>query len=499
MNNDRTTNRESLWLALMLAAYALLSLVSLRWYPVFVDEPGYADPAASLLLGQGFTSGAWYAQGYESFWAGNVPLHQFLLFFWMKVFGFSQVAVRSINIPYVVMGVLLFHATVRRLGIITSPGWRLAFVGLMLCSHAGSIWISLGRTDAICVALAGLFAFGLSLQRVRLRMMVVLVAGMFAPWAGIQLAVVLGFAGTMMLVFFRKRFGREILSLAVGGIIGTASLLALYLSNGVLGEFIQSVLPHSPIGLAERTVIPPPVEGLKHRIGGFTDYSLLCLLVSSAVAGLALLRRREALPWLLGGASALGGIPAVLALTGVFPMYYAWFAFIPGAAILLAIIERGWIGNKAVRVLVLLVLTCACLIGFPRVWFMGFLYRADEANRLAEEFVSSALQSGDTVLVQPIAWYGAKRTAARVYHGFRAPNLTADEVARLNVVISSPPFFKAQGSIIGSNWAEQPQRLSVPNRNTHRLPFSKWYRDNPNLEMHVYRRNPGPSAGSTSP
>src|SRR5688572_1207108 len=89
-------------LTALLGVYALLSFLSLGWYPVFIDEPGYSDPSASLLLGQGFTSGAWYAQGYEGFWAGNVPLHQACLYLWMKVFGFSLVAVRSINILYVV-------------------------------------------------------------------------------------------------------------------------------------------------------------------------------------------------------------------------------------------------------------------------------------------------------------------------------------------------------------------------------------------------------------
>lgn len=120
---------------------------------------------------------------------------------------------------------------------------------------------------------------------------------------------------------------------------------------------------------------------------------------------------------------------------------------------------------------------------------MGFLYRADDSNRRAEEFVASVLRPGDTVFVQPLAWYAAKQNAARVFHGFRAPNLTPEEAASLSVVISSPPFFKAQASIIGTDWIELPQSLSVPNRNTHRLPFSKWYRNNPNLELHVYRRS----------
>jgi hypothetical protein len=488
MKETHQTTRESLILLLLLSVYGVLSYMSLRWYPVFIDEPGYADPAASLLLGQGFTSGAWYAQGYESFWAGNVPFHQVLLFFWMKIFGFSQLAVRSINILHVVIGMALFHTSVRRLGIVKNSGWRLAFVGMVLCSHAGAVWVNLGRPDAICMALAGLFAFGLSIGSVRTRIAIMFLVGVLSPWAGIQLAVVLGFVSLLVLLFFRKRFGKEMLVFAAGGIIGTGGLLALYSSQGVLDVFIQSILPHSSITFFDRKVVPPPMQSLKHRIGGFTDYSLLCLLAASTMAGLAVCRKKEALPWLLAGAAALAGIPLVLALTGVFPLYYAWFAFIPGAAILVGVMERGWVCSGPAKAASILAILCAALIGFPRVWFMGFLYRSDDANRRAEEFVASVLRPGDTVFVQPLAWYAAKSNAARVFHGFRAPNLTPEEVASLNVVISSLPFFKAQKSIIGSDWIELPETLSVPNRNTHRLPFSKWYRDNPNIELRVYRR-----------
>lgn len=489
MNEVSCIKRESLWLVLMLGLYAALSFISLRWYPVFIDEPGYTDPAASLLLGQGFTSGAWYAQGYESFWAGNVPLHQVLLFFWMKIFGFGQVATRSINILYVVIGVALFCAAARRLGIIKSMGWRLTFAGMVLCSHAGAVWVNLGRPDAICVALAGFFAFGLSLKSVRARIAVMFLAGLCSAWAAIQLALVLGFVSLIVLWCFRKRFGKEMLVFAAGGIVGTTGLLTFYVSQGVLDVFIQSILPHSQIDLSERKVVPPPVQGLKHRLGGFTDYSLLCLLAASALAGLAACRKREALPWLLAGALALAGIPLILAVTGVFPLYYAWFSFVPAAAILAGIMERDWGRGRLARTAAIFAILCAALIGFPRVWFMGFLYRADDSNRRAEEFVASVLRPGDTVFVQPLAWYAAKQNAARVFHGFRAPNLTPEEAASLSVVISSPPFFKAQASIIGTDWIELPQSLSVPNRNTHRLPFSKWYRNNPNHELHVYRRS----------
>lgn len=489
MPTTRPRHRHELTsLALILTAYALLSFVSLRWYPVNVDEPAYTDPAASLALGQGFTSGAWYAQGYEAFWAGNVPLHQACLYLWMKLFGTGLVAVRSLNILFVVAGIGLLWSAVKRLGILKTPGVRLATVALILCSHAGAVWVNIGRPDAICVALAGFMLFAFSLEGRLWRLALLGLAGAAAPWAAIALALVVGFAGVVLVLCFRKRFLGEVLCLAAGGLAGAASLVALYHSQGVLDAFLQSILPHSSFFADKIRCIPPPVGGLKQRLGGLTDYTLLCVFAATACAWLASWRERAARPFLALGFLALAGVPVLLAGVGVFPAYYAWFALVPGLVALMALWERGLVRNRLLKAGVLVSLGGLVLIGFPRVWTMGFVYRADDVNGKAERFVASVLDAGDVVLTQPQAWYGAKASARRVYNGYRAPNLTPEEEASLTAVISSPGFFHAQRAILTGEWTECPERLAVPNRNTHRLPFSKWFRDNPTLDLHLYLR-----------
>src|SRR4051794_38754213 len=62
---------------------------------VWVDEVLYADPAIRLLERGTFSSSGWYAQSKEEFWAGNVPLHQILLYGWIRLFGVSPTSVRS--------------------------------------------------------------------------------------------------------------------------------------------------------------------------------------------------------------------------------------------------------------------------------------------------------------------------------------------------------------------------------------------------------------------
>lgn len=473
---------------LMLALYALLSYVSLSWYAVNVDEPAYTDPALSLVLGQGFVSGAWYAQGYESFWAGNVPLYQCLLAPWMKCFGTGVVAVRSLNILFVVAGAALLWAAVKKLGILKSSAARLATIGLILCSHAGAVWVNIGRPDAIGFTLMALLLWIFSWDRSWQRLFALVLTAALAPWAAIPLALVVGFAALAVLFFFRTRYLREFFCVALGGVVGTVSLLLLYLSQGVLGDFFQSIFPHSSFFADQIRCIPPPVGGIKQRFGGLTDVTLLCLYAATALAWLASWRTAKSKPLLASSFASLAGVPVLLGGAGVFPMYYAWFAFVPGAIALMALWESGLIRMVLLRVGILGALACLVLIGSPRVWIMGLVYRADDVNGKAERFVASVLNVNDVVLTQPQAWYGAKHSASRVYNGYRAPNLTPEEAASITAVISNPKFFHAQREILKGEWKETGEKLSLPNRNTHRLPFSQWFRDNPTIDLHVFRR-----------
>lgn len=473
---------------LILVVYALLSYVSLSWYAVNVDEPAYTDPALSLVMGQGFASGAWYAQGYESFWAGNVPLYQCLLVPWMKCFGTGVVAIRSLNILFVVAGSALLWAAVKKLGILKTSATRLATIGLILCSHAGAVWVNIGRPDAIGFTLMALLLWVFSWDRSWQRWFSLVLAAALTPWAAIPLALIVGFAAIAVLFFFRVQYLREFCCVALGGVLGTVSLLLLYLSQGVLDDFFQSIFPHSSLFADQIRCIPPPVGGIKQRLGGLTDVTLLSLYAATAFACLASWRASKSRPFLALSFASLVGVPLLLAGAGVFPMYYAWFAFVPGVLALMAIWERDLIRNPLMRIGILGALGCLVLIGSPRVWMMGLVYRTDDVNGNAERFVASVLDDNDVVLTQPQAWYGAKMSAHRVYNGYRAPNLTSEEAASITAVISNPMFFHAQREILKGEWQETGEKLSLPNRNTHRLPFSKWFRDNPTIDLHVFRR-----------
>ncbi len=492
MNTNRS--REYILLGLLLAVYAVASWLSLDWFPVSVDEPGYTDPAASYVLGQGFTSGAWYAQGYEGFWAGNVPLHQLLLIPWIHCFGFSLVAVRSINILYTVLGSLCLWSGLKRSGALNRSTSRLAVLLLLLGSHAGGIWINLGRPDAICFFLASFIFFLFTVRGTPLRYLGLIIAAFASLWASIALALVIGLTGMILLVAKKGKYLKEVASLAAGGVLGVVALAALYQSQHVLTDFINSLAPHSHLIPKPAHIVAPTVTALKHRLGAYTDYTFLALIGATAATWLACGMGKRNLPWIMLGLISLVVLPAMLFVSGVFPIYYAWYAFVPTLVSLFALRESSERNLMLPRLAATIALACILLLGHPRVWFMGFLYRHDQSNEKIDNWLADVLHKNDVAFIEQQGWYKAKVTANQIYQGHRAPNLTPAEEQSLTVFIATPEFFHAQRTMIKGDWHEEPaQHIAVPNRNTHRLPFSQWYRDHPTVDLHVYRRGAGPA------
>ena len=182
--------KETLFFLLALALYAIAHLAVTRNSVVAPDESGYTDPGASWALGQGFTSGAWYAQNDDEFFAGNVPLHEMLQGLWFRVFGFGITQSRGINVLYVVLGVFVFWDLLRRMNWIVSPTLRVGSLLFFLFGATGVALIQCGRPDAITFLLAAFGVWSALIPSNRcVRCLALVVVGFFSVWAGLQLVI----------------------------------------------------------------------------------------------------------------------------------------------------------------------------------------------------------------------------------------------------------------------------------------------------------------------
>lgn len=480
--------KEAGMVAILLLAFALVSLVSVAKFPVHIDEPGYVDPAASYVLGQGFTSGAWYAQTHDEIWAGNVPLHQFALIPWFESFGFGLTSARAINILYIVVGVALLWIALKRGQLLQTPVWRVSAILFIVLSYSSAQMMVMGRPDAITFLLAALGFFALCFPNPLARRILLALVGAFAPWAGLQLAAALAFSGVLVLLFWRRYFP-ELLATAVGGFLGTAALLGWYYSMGTLDAFRESIGYHTA---ARNTDHARSFFSLSHRAGALRDPSFLLLIAALGLAFFGCIfspqsrvRTKEFFPAL----ALLFGIPAWMIAIGVFPSYYSWFAVLPASIALFSLLESQIVRQRLLRGVIFSILAVAALFGVPRVFAGGWLYSTDAVNASSDRFVFQALRPGDVAIVEKQAYYPAKAKASRVFYVQWYMDAISDaDKASLTVAIMDPKTFERVRPYFGGKWTPTDETLTLPQRNLISMPGSRWYRENPTLNLSVYRR-----------
>lgn len=481
--------KEAGLLAVLLLAFAILSFVSIAKFPVHIDEPGYIDPAASFVQGQGFTSGAWYAQTHDEIWAGNVPLHQFALIAWFKIFGFGLTAARAINILYIVVAAALLWIALKQGTLLRSPVWRVSAILFLLLSFGSAQMMVMGRPDAITFLLAALGFFALRLPNALARRTLLILVGALAPWAGLQLAAALAFSGVLVLLFWRRYFP-ELLAVAVGGFLGTATLLGWYYSMGTLDAFRESIGYHTAARGTDRSY---SFFTLSHRAGALRDPSFLLLIAAFGLAFAGCIfspqsrrRAKEFFPAL----ALLLGIPAWMIAIGVFPSYYSWFAVLPASLALFSLLESQIVQHRLMRGIIFSFLALAALLGVPRVFAAGWLHAADDVNANSDHFVLQALRPDDVAIVEKQAYYPAKTTTSRVFYiQWYMDTISDADKASLSVAIMDPKTFERVSPYFGGKWNATGETLRLPQRNLMSLPGSKWYQANPTITLSVYRRS----------
>lgn len=220
---------KELWiLTALLVLFVGANLLALTAQPVFSDEPGYTDPAASYVLGRGFTSGAWYAQPDGEFFASNVPLHELALVPWLQTFGFGILQTRSINWLYSIAGILLIWDAARRVGWIKSPWLRIATCGVMLFTETAYSLNQLGRPDGITFLIAAVTAWSFALPSPKWRLCILFIAGAAAAWAGLQLVAAFFLTCLIGLAMWRLRWFVEMAALGTGVAAGFSGLYFFY-------------------------------------------------------------------------------------------------------------------------------------------------------------------------------------------------------------------------------------------------------------------------------
>lgn len=441
-----TSRRESITVLFLIATVFAINLLTGGRFPcVWMDEVQHTDPAANLYLGSGFTSSAWYVQTSDKFWAGSVPLHQGLLFLWMKVFGFNLLAVRAMNYALVAAATVLMWVAIRRHALVSSAGGRILFVALMLLGYGPSICARAGRYDGITILLTASAACAFAIPGTRSRLAILAGLGFLFPLAGLQLAAFAAVFSALLLLFTGWKWFRECAVLGLGIALGGGALWAFYSSHGVWQDFVATV--RYSIRVVDGSIPKDP--------------SLFALLLPALLlTGWLQLRDelRLRLPLTFGVVAAIG-IPVGMKLVGRFPTYYSWMAYVPLAVGVSAAAAENFTRFKLpLRLGLILLLALPCVAGLPIQLGSTIYFWQERDYARVEKLVTDSIRPGEWVYCDPEPYYAVKKRAARTFlNCYEA--ITPEENARITVVIVRPHHAPDAIARFGGNWVRSPQAL----------------------------------------
>lgn len=399
--------REFRLLLAILAAYAVVLFGLHGEAKPFCDNPGYVDPAINYVTGHGFTSTCWYAQGGSEFWAGNVPLFQFLAIPWFKVFGVSHSALLWLNFVFAALGMVLLWRGMVQSGFVRSASARLAVIAFLLSTDSSSYLLTFGRYDPLGFLLCAAAAACLAEPNPTLRYGGLFVSAALLPWAHPAAAVLTGVLGGLLLLFYPKRFWKEVFVFGAGGAAGTVALVAFYHHFGVWDAFLKSISPHT-VGSTSRN----EAGFLAHRKGGLTQTFLLpaVALAMSFFLVRGILRKDLRFP--LFSTVAMVAIPFVLYETGVFSLYYAWMLLFPMGCFLFALLSRETLTPvRLLQVAAFIVLVGVIVPGsLPRKAVKNrlLIHREGDPLRRMEAFAAKTVRSSDTGWINEELYYVLK-------------------------------------------------------------------------------------------
>ena len=493
MHNDTSSKKynqsiavEAFALSLMLVLYVLSAIHILPIFEVHVDEVSYVDPAASIYFGKGLTSGAWFAQRHDAFWAGNLPLYQIILSKWINVFHFNPLSVRSLSLFFNVLGIISIWVCLVKKNLINNIRWRLGLILLLLFSTGAVTHLTIGRPDPLTTLLMSLIWLTTTISRKSIRYIILGILSLISALTAIQLCVYIAFVALITLCYEKSSYKWDTIAVVVGGTLGTSMLLFWYKQHNALDGFISSVLPHIAYGSG-----PMGRQSMKHHWGGFLDYSYLTMIVPALLVYISCRVSKDKY-WTRTANLMLTfiiTIPIGVGLVGMFPVYYNWMAFIPESILLIYILQNGSITSKIIRRLAIFFLVLSALMGYPRVYINALRYKHDEINNITNSYFASYLHDHEVALICRQAFYAVKPKADTLYYLDYSPwRMDKDEKESLTLLAMSPAEFGRIKNVIGGQWNQIGNMLVLPNRNFKALPTSQFYKNNPNIEIAIYRR-----------
>jgi hypothetical protein len=443
----------SFWACLSAIFIAVNLLTGTRFPTVWQDESLYTDPAANAYFGHGFTSSAFPAQPYGTFWAGNVPLPEFLLTAWFHIFGFSLLSARAMNYLLITVTMWVLWIGFKKSGLIRTTAFGLGAAFVMLCTAGITMNYRSARPDCVPILVASLAFLAFTVSSGVRRRFFLLLLGFFFPWAGLQLAVFAGIFALIFLIFTRGRHLGDFLFLGMGVALGAGALVVFFAAHGVLHNFIAGVVQYNDIGVPHKSLFQR-VTGLPRTL--LEDKTQTgCAVVALGWLGLKHFGKIDGpTKWLRFAAVAWVFVPAAMGTLAKFPVYYAWMTIIPLVICLASCLEQGWQTNGTRRYcrLAMALLAVCVSIGLPLKLAVTALRWHSRDYAAVQNYVNPWLGHSQWFFTDNVAYFAVKSPTNVVVLKSYLETITPEEKSRIRIAVIRPQSAADLPQLLGGSW-----------------------------------------------
>ncbi|MBD2019943.1 hypothetical protein H6F43_07045 [Leptolyngbya sp. FACHB-36] len=459
-------------MAVLLTCFLLLNLTTASIFPsAWQDEVMFVDPAVNLYLGKGFTSSAWPTISRNELWAGYPPLYPFLLSLWMRFFGFSLAAVRSLNYILITGAAAVLWIAVIRLGLVTSARGRFVLITLLLSGYGISFCYRSARPDCLAIFLITIAIFSYSIQVSYIRRICLTCLSILLLLTGLYLVIYVLVAGCLGIIYLKKSFFKEFLCLVIGLFIGAVILYSFYSFHDSWTSFITSV-DYEKSNLEQSL--------FKNKVP--YDPSLIAAI--SLIIGAFVYYLRKKGPCsnskISFGVVASIFIPGLFYALGKFPTYYGWMLYLPLIICLSSVLLDG----KKIGLRSLFTLVFVCLVGLPLFLTASSLSMNGKNYEAMELLAERTVKSEDWAYCNFGSYFVVKKRADEVFLPSHLPALSDSDRDRISVLFIQPDGLKKAKAALGGQWYDSGEGMK-PRRNAA-LNFGPLALDEYNLR--VFRR-----------
>ncbi len=326
--------------------YIIINLLTLQYIYPWVDEVMFQDVVWHWNNGDGWTTYAWYDVGGGSF-SYYPPLYQMLLAVWMKVFGTSVLACRSINLLFFfALGFVMLKLTEKLNHTNLNAVTTIIFSVLLWGGCELSRMYRQGRPDILMAMLVVLvmYYYYQYIVNKKNRVFLILISALVVM-SGFPPCIPIVLTSCMTIVCF-KEYRRQafiaLLYILCGFFVGLLLVFTFFMLHHQVVYFVMNTVSYSALlsKIYNFVYYHIPVPSVFYEIKNpstikesyihiiFSYFSFVVLLVVSSVMLILSYKRIKLSLYIFLFVSALL-IPLFMSAGGRYAMYYRWMMYLP--------------------------------------------------------------------------------------------------------------------------------------------------------------------------